>query len=140
MPNNPTKKTSTKVEDFSSFLKKKPQLTVQTSDTGVTNKISLSYEYLSLEFLEKIATLAHLELTHEEKIKFHFQLNETITHVKALDEIDTKNTEPTSQVTGLENISRNDDTAPSLSQEDALKNSKSTYNRLFKVKGVLKDE
>lgn len=84
-----------------------------------------------------IAKLANLPLSDEEKKKFEVQLSETLDYVKQLEEIDTKGVEPTSQVTGLENVTREDEVTPSLSQEEALKNSKSTHNGFFKVPAIL---
>lgn len=87
-----------------------------------------------------VAKLANLPLSANEKTKFEKQLEETITYVEELNEVDTKNVELTSQVTGLENVTRNDETKPSLSQNQALSNSKSTHNGLFKVKGIFNEE
>ena len=87
--------------------------------------------------ISHIAKLANLPLTVEEKKKFETQLEETIKYIESLDEVDTEGIEPTSQVTGLENVTREDVVKPSLSQEDALKNAKTTYKGYFKVKGIL---
>ena len=87
-----------------------------------------------------VAKLANLTLSEEEKKKFEKQLEETVEYIKGLDEVDTKDVEPTSQVTGLENVTREDEIKPSLSQEDALKNAKSTYHGFFKVKGILNND
>jgi aspartyl-tRNA(Asn)/glutamyl-tRNA(Gln) amidotransferase subunit C len=84
-----------------------------------------------------VAKLANLPLTDEEKIKFEKQLEETITYVNQLSEIDTKDVEPTSQVTGLENVLREDKAESSFSQEEALANAKSKQNGFFKVKAIL---
>lgn len=84
-----------------------------------------------------IAKLANLPLTDEEKKKFEKQLSETLDYVNQLESLDTSDVEPTSQVTGLENVTRNDETIPSLSQEEVLQNSKSTHNGMFKVKAIL---
>ena len=94
-----------------------------------------------------IAKLANLPLKPEEINKFEKQLSETLAYVEKLNSIDTKGIEPTSQVTGLENITREDEVKPSLSQEEALSNiplrqgfegqTKSQHNGLFKVKAVL---
>lgn len=84
-----------------------------------------------------IAKLANLPLSPTEKEKFEKQLGETIDYVKELDKVNTKNVEPTSQVTGLENVLREDSTKPSLSQEDAVSNTKSKHNGFFKVDAVL---
>lgn len=84
-----------------------------------------------------VAKLANLPLKKEEEKKFEKQLSDILTYVEKLKEVDTKNVETTSQVTGLENITREDITTPSLSQEETLSNTKSQHNGLFKVKAIL---
>ena len=84
-----------------------------------------------------IAKLANLEIKEEEKEKFQKQLSSVLEYVDKLQEVDTKDIETTSQVTGLENVTREDVAKPSISQEQALSNSKSTHNGLFKVKAIL---
>ena len=90
--------------------------------------------------VNKVAKLANLTLTDQEKDKFETQLEETVEYVKELSQVNVKGIEPTSQVTGLENVTREDEIKPSLTQEEALKNAKSTYNGFFKVKGILQNE
>ncbi len=87
-----------------------------------------------------VARLANLTLSEEEKKKFEKQLEETAVYVEELSEVDTHDIEPTSQVTGLENVTREDEVKPSLTQEQALSNAKSTHNGFFKVKGILNAE
>lgn len=87
-----------------------------------------------------VAKLANLPLSDEEKKKFEKQLSETLDYVNQLNEIDTKEFEPTSQVTGLENITREDVAKPSLPQEEVLKNAKSTHNGFFKVKAIFEND
>ena len=84
-----------------------------------------------------IAKLANLPLTNEEENKFERQLEDTARYVEELGEVDTTDVEPTSQVTGLENVTREDTANPSLTQEQALSNAKSTHNGLFKVNAIL---
>lgn len=84
-----------------------------------------------------VAKLANLPLTPSEKVKFDKQLSETLSYVEKLSSINTDKIEPTSQVTGLENVTRRDETTPALTQEKALSNAKSTHNGLFKVKTIL---
>lgn len=86
-----------------------------------------------------IAKLAQLPLSDEEKKRFEKQLEETITYVENLNEVDTKGVEPTSQVTGLENVTREDVARPSLTQEEALLNTKSKHNGLFKVNAIFEE-
>ncbi len=84
-----------------------------------------------------IAKLANLPLKPEEKEKFEKQLEQTLQYIDNLKEIDTAGKQPTNQVTGLENVFKDDEVTTSLSQEDVLKNAKSTHNGLFKVKAIL---
>ncbi len=83
-----------------------------------------------------IAKLANLSLNGEELKKFEAQLSSILDYIKKLNEVDTENIKETSQVTGLENVTREDETKPSLSQEEALSNTKNVQNGLFKVKAV----
>ena len=84
-----------------------------------------------------VAKLANLPLTDEEKKKFEAQLEETIAYVDQLSEIPTEKTPPTNQVTGLENVLREDKVKPSLTQEQALNNAKKTHNGFFVVPAIL---
>lgn len=87
-----------------------------------------------------VANLANLPLEKSEKERFESQLEETVEYVEELNKIATKGTEPTSQVTGLENVTREDEAKPSLSQKEALQNAKSQHNGFFKVNAILEDE
>lgn len=89
--------------------------------------------------INHIAKLANLTLLPQEKSKLEKQLEETIEYVDELNKINTSNIKPTNQVTGLENITRNDTTKPSLSQEQALLNAKSKHNGFFKVNSIFKE-
>ena len=86
-----------------------------------------------------VAKLANLPLTDSEKKKFEKQLEETISYINQLNQIDTSGVEPTSQVNGLENVTREDEPAPSLSQEAALKNAKNKHNGFFKVPAIFEE-
>lgn len=86
-----------------------------------------------------VAKLANLPLKPNEEKKFEKQLSEILNYIEKLKEVDTKNIETTSQVTGLENVTRKDEAIPSLSQEEALSNTKSQANGLFKITAILED-
>ncbi len=87
--------------------------------------------------VKHVAKLANLPLSDDEEIKFEKQLSEILAYIEQLNSVDTKNVDITSQITGLENVTREDKTSPSLSQDEALSNTKNKYNGLFKVKKVL---
>ena len=63
---------------------------------------------LSVQQVQHIAKLARLGLGKEEAEKFSKQLSEILAYVELLNEVDTSKVEPTSQVTGLQNVKRKD--------------------------------
>ena len=87
----------------------------------------------------KVAKLASLSIKKEDVEKFESQLSSILDYVKKLNEINTENVEPNSQVTGIENITRDDNPKPCLSQEEALSNTKSKHNGLFRIKAILEE-
>lgn len=89
--------------------------------------------------VKHVAKLAELEVKDKESEKLEQQLSTILDYIKKLEEVDTKNIEPTSQVTNLENVTRSDEIKPSLSQEKALSNTKSKYNGMFKVPAILEE-
>lgn len=89
--------------------------------------------------VKHVAKLANLPLSEEEEKKFESQLSETLKYIEGLNEVDTKNVNPTDHVTGQENVFRADATSPSLSQDEALANTKNKHNGMFKVKAVLNE-
>ena len=86
-----------------------------------------------------VAKLANLTLKPEEEKKFEKQLSDILTYVDKLKEVDTKNVEITSQVTGLENATREDEVKSSLSQGEVLSGTKKKHNGFFKVKAILEE-
>jgi aspartyl-tRNA(Asn)/glutamyl-tRNA(Gln) amidotransferase subunit C len=84
-----------------------------------------------------IAKLANLPLSDEEITKFDKQLEETLAYVENLKEINTDKVIATSQVTGLENVTREDIAHPSLTQKQALSNAKKVHNGSFIVDAIL---
>ena len=63
-------------------------------------------------------------------------MSSIINYIEKLKEVETKNVPETSQVTNLENVTKNDETAPSLSQDEALSNTANKHNGFFKVKAI----
>lgn len=90
--------------------------------------------------IDKVAKLANLKLTAKERKTFQKQLEEVLVYVSSLGEVDTKKVEPIGNITGLQNISREDEPSPSLPQEDSLKNAKKTYNGFFEVDAIFAEE
>lgn len=89
--------------------------------------------------VKHIAKLANLPIPQEKLKKFGKQLEATLQHVDRLQEIDTSKVTGTTEVTKLKNVFREDDITPSLSQEEALKNAKTTYNGFFVVPIIIEE-
>lgn len=86
-----------------------------------------------------VAKLAKLTLKPQELKKFETQLSSILDYINKLDEVPTKKIPPTSQVTGLENVTREDESSPSLTQEEVLAKTKSKHNGFFKVKAIFEE-
>ena len=64
---------------------------------------------LSKKQIQHIANLARLELTEKELKTYGSQLSDVLSYIDQLQEVDVADVEPTAQVTGLENIFRQDE-------------------------------
>jgi aspartyl-tRNA(Asn)/glutamyl-tRNA(Gln) amidotransferase subunit C len=84
-----------------------------------------------------IAKLANIAISDEEAKIFEPQLSAVLDYIKRLDQVNTEQIEPTSQVTGLENVLRRDEVRTSLPQEKAIKPANASHNGQFQVKGIL---
>jgi len=87
-----------------------------------------------------LAKLANLNIAPDKLKTLESQIEHTITYVEKLFEVNTENVSQTNQVTGLENITREDKVESSFSQHDALKNAQATLDGMFKVKAVFEQE
>lgn len=63
---------------------------------------------ISQQEIEHIAELARIGLTKKEEKIFSEELSNILEYIEQLKEIDTKNIEPVSQVTGMVNVLRED--------------------------------
>jgi aspartyl-tRNA(Asn)/glutamyl-tRNA(Gln) amidotransferase subunit C len=63
---------------------------------------------LSKSEIQHIAKLARLDLTEAELEKYGGQLSKILDYIDQLKEVDVKGVEPTAQITGLENVWRED--------------------------------
>jgi len=95
---------------------------------------------LDIKKIEHLAGLALLELTNNEKKKFSEQLSSILDYVNQLEKVDTKNVEPTSHITGLENVTRPDEVheVDLEVKEKLLEAAPEVEDRLIKTKSVFK--
>lgn len=96
-------------------------------------------ERLTLADVDRIATLARLELSDTEKDLFVQQLSHVLEYAEQIQRIDTKGVEPTSQVLSRLPADRPDESRAGLSKEDALANAPDASARagLFRVPRVI---
>ena len=94
---------------------------------------------ISKEQVEHVAKLARLEVSEDEKTTFARQLSSILTHIDQLKELDTTGVEPTATVLPTDNVFREDEVRPSLSQEAALANAPDQAEGFFSVPKILED-
>lgn len=92
---------------------------------------------ITKEEIEHIAVLARLRLSEEEKTLFGSQLSSILDYMEKLNELDTKDIEPTSHVLSLSNVMRDDSQAASLPREDALDNAPSHTEKFYRVPKII---
>lgn len=94
---------------------------------------------LSKQEIQHIAKLARLELTDEELKKYGGQLSAILNYIDQLKEVEVKAVEPTAQVTGLENVLREDVARDWNGDEveQALADAPEKEERFIKVKRVI---
>jgi len=94
---------------------------------------------ISKEQVEHIAKLARIELTEKEKEKFSMELSSILDYIDKLNKVDTSKVKAISQITGMENIYREDEIrAKDIDIKDKiLKNAPSKKGDYFKVPKIL---
>jgi aspartyl-tRNA(Asn)/glutamyl-tRNA(Gln) amidotransferase subunit C len=93
---------------------------------------------LSKHEIEHIAELARLELSEEELEKYGSQLSVILNYIEMLREVETAEIDPTSQVTGLKNVFREDSVKDwdEKERDSALNDAPATEGRYIKVRKV----
>lgn len=89
-----------------------------------------------------IAQLANIPVSETEAATLAHSFNETLEVVNQLKELDTSAIPTTHQVTGLENITREDivEENKMFTQEEALANASKTHNGYFVVPQVIEKD
>ncbi len=92
--------------------------------------------------VERVAQLAHLELTPDESRSMLHDLNAILDYVAQLDELDTASVFPLAQVSELEGAAgegllRSDAVVPSLRRREVMHEAPETDNAFFKVPKVI---
>jgi len=86
----------------------------------------------------KLARLARIDLSEEEIIEFEGEFNEILQYVEQLQAVNLEGYEPTSQVTGLVNVTREDqERGYGYKSAELLKNVPATEDDQIKVKRMI---
>jgi len=80
-----------------------------------------------------VASLARLELSDEEVVRFQEQLNAILEAVGKVAELDLSDVEPTAHPLDVVNVWADDEPRPCLPVEDALANAPDREGALFRV-------
>ena len=105
------------------------------NDDGVwmTNKIDT-------DMVKHVAHLVRLGISEEEAQKFSPQFTSIIDYFNMLNEVDTENVPPASDITNNTNVLREDIAKPSMSREEFLNNAPQSERGYVKVPTVLGEE
>jgi aspartyl-tRNA(Asn)/glutamyl-tRNA(Gln) amidotransferase subunit C len=87
--------------------------------------------------IEKVARLARLELSEEDKVTFRNQLEQILTYMEQLNRLDTTGVEPTSHAIPIHNAFREDETRPSFPREEVLNISPDQENGHLRVPRII---
>jgi len=91
---------------------------------------------ISEKDIEYCAQLARLELTNQEKEKFLEQLSSILGYFNKLGELKLEKVDPIYQVTGQENVMREDEVKNNEDRDNLLKNTPEEEGGFIRVKSV----
>ncbi|PLS81932.1 Asp-tRNA(Asn)/Glu-tRNA(Gln) amidotransferase GatCAB subunit C [Candidatus Saccharibacteria bacterium] len=93
---------------------------------------------VTIDDVKKLAKLSALQVTDEEATKLQTELETILGYVEQLDAVDVEGVEPTYQVTGLQNVMREDRVIDyGVSQQQLLQNTPEQQDAQIKVRKVL---
>ena len=92
---------------------------------------------ISTSDIQHLASLSSLALADDEVNGLRQDLENIIGYIEQLGELDTSGVEPTYQVTGLENVWREDEVQPGISRDELLELAPEKQNNQVKVPQVL---
>jgi aspartyl-tRNA(Asn)/glutamyl-tRNA(Gln) amidotransferase subunit C len=95
---------------------------------------------ITFDMIDRIATLARLSFSDEEKTALKTDLEQMIAFVEKLKEVNTTGEEPLLHMTNVTNIFREDEVKQLISKEEALLNVPVTDGNFIKVPKVIKKD
>ena len=115
-----------------SKVKSQPVLDRVETRSGKSKVISIDIDY--------VARLANLPLTASEKKVFEKQLADILDYISQLSEVKKENVDPIEHITGLTNITKDDQAAPSITQKEAIANAPKTHDGFFEVEAIFEEQ
>src|SRR5215218_3888987 len=94
---------------------------------------------LTVDEVRHVAELAKLRLTEAEIKQYAGQLSAILEYAERLQDVDTSSVPPTPYILPLVNVMREDLSAPSLSNEEALANAPDSEDGFFRVRAVFEE-
>lgn len=96
---------------------------------------------ISIDEISHVANLAKLNLPNHLLLKFSDQLSSVIDYMSKIQKLNTEKVPETAQVTGLENVFREDeiDEDRIMTQGKALSNAKRKHNGYFMVNAIFEE-
>uniref|UniRef100_UPI004027F179 Asp-tRNA(Asn)/Glu-tRNA(Gln) amidotransferase subunit GatC n=1 Tax=Candidatus Scatousia sp. TaxID=3085663 RepID=UPI004027F179 len=88
---------------------------------------------ITIKDVEHVAKLARLELTEDEKELYTKQLGDVLKYVDQMNEVDTSNVKPMTQVIDFVNVMREDKVVYEHTKEELMANAPEEENGFFKV-------
>jgi len=99
---------------------------------------------ITVQDVEKVASLARLEFDEDEKQEFTYQLTRILDYISKLNELDTTNVPPTSHVVRIKNdekleqgVVKGDIVKPSFPQDEVLATAPSPESGYFEVPKII---
>ncbi len=87
--------------------------------------------------IDRVAELARIALTPEEKAEFSAQLGEVLQHVEQLKKVDVSAVEPTAHAFAVENVWADDVAQEGLPVQEALRNAPAQRDNMILVPKVV---
>src|SRR6478672_70602 len=92
---------------------------------------------IDLDTIDKVAHLARLEVKDEDKQGLMDDMNNILTFMDKLNEVNTDNVEPLIYMSDEVNVVRDDEVIQVISREDALQNAPKHDGKYFRVAKVI---
>jgi len=89
--------------------------------------------------IKKIALLSRLDISEENMGSVEKALNDVLSYVTELEELDLDGVQPMAHAVPLQNVFREDEVKPSLDHDLALQNAPEEENGYFKVPRVIQE-